>query len=75
LSSTSPKPNRILIFAVTEAVDNLPAFTPNAETQERGVIFGPGGLDEDFAFSLHSEAAKRYFAARGITGHHAFAPR
>jgi ADP-ribose pyrophosphatase YjhB (NUDIX family) len=75
LSSSAPKPNRILIFAVTEAVDTLPAFTPNAETQERGVIFGPGGLDEDFAFSLHTEAAKRYFAARGITGHHAFVVR
>jgi len=75
LSSSSPKPNRILIFAVTEAVETLPPFTPNHETQERGVIFGPGGLDEDFAFSLHAEAAKRYFAARGITGHHAFAAR
>jgi ADP-ribose pyrophosphatase YjhB (NUDIX family) len=75
LASSEPKPNRILIFAVTEAVDVLPAFVPNAETQERGVIFGPGGLDEDFAFSTHIEAAKRYFAARGITGHHAFASR
>jgi ADP-ribose pyrophosphatase YjhB (NUDIX family) len=75
LASSEPKPNRILIFAVTEAVDSLPGFVPNAETQERGVIFGPGGLDEDFAFSTHIEAAKRYFAARGITGHHAFASR
>jgi len=75
LASSEPKPNRILIFAVTEPVDSLPAFVPNAETQERGVIFGPGGLDEDFAFSTHIEAAKRYFAARGITGHHAFASR
>jgi ADP-ribose pyrophosphatase YjhB (NUDIX family) len=76
ISSSEPRPNRILIFAVTEAVSSpLPAFVPNHETQERGVIFGPGGLDEDFAFSIHVEAAKRYFAARGITGHHAFAPR
>jgi ADP-ribose pyrophosphatase YjhB (NUDIX family) len=75
ISSSEPKPNRILIFAVTEEVDALPAFVPNAETQERGVIFGPGGLDEDFAFSTHIEAAKRYFAARRITGHHAFASR
>ena len=75
ISSSEPKPNRILIFAVTQAVDALPAFVPNAETQERGVIFGPGGLDEDFAFSTHIEAAKRYFAARRITGHHAFASR
>ena len=75
ISSSEPKPNRILIFSVTQAVDELPAFVANAETQERGVIFGPGGLDEDFAFSTHIEAAKRYFAARGITGHHAFAAR
>ena len=75
ISSSEPRPNRILIFAVTEAVDVLPAFVPNPETQERGVIQGPGGLDEDFAFSTHAEAAKRYFATRGITGHHAFAPR
>lgn len=75
LSSSEPKPNRILIFAVTEPVDTLPPFVPNAETQARGVIFGPGGLDEDFCFSTHIEAAKRYFAARGITGHHAFAVR
>jgi ADP-ribose pyrophosphatase YjhB (NUDIX family) len=75
LASSEPRPNRILIFAVTEPVDALPPFVPNAETQERGVIFGPGGLDEDFAFSTHLEAAKRYFADRGITGHHAFASR
>ncbi|MEO8846262.1 MAG: NUDIX domain-containing protein [Kofleriaceae bacterium] len=75
LSSSEPKPNRILIFAVTEAVDALPAFVSNPETQERGVIFGPGGLDEEFAFSTHIEAARRYFAVRGITGHHAFASR
>jgi len=75
ISSSEPRPNRVLIFATTEPVDALPPFVPNAETQERGIIFGPGGLDEDFAFSTHAEAAKRYFQARGITGHHAFAPR
>jgi len=75
ISSSEPRPNRVLIFATTERVDALPPFVPNAETQERGIIFGPGGLDEDFAFSTHAEAAKRYFQARGITGHHAFAPR
>ncbi|MEO8553908.1 MAG: NUDIX domain-containing protein [Kofleriaceae bacterium] len=75
LSSSAPRPNRILIFAVTEPVRALPPFVANAETQERGVIHGPGGLDEDFAFSTHIEAARRYFADRGITGHHAFAPR
>ncbi|MEO6774889.1 MAG: NUDIX domain-containing protein [Kofleriaceae bacterium] len=75
LASSEPKPNRILIFAVTAPVDALPAFVANPETLERGVIFGPGGLDEDFAFSTHREAARRYFADRGITGHHAFASR
>lgn len=75
VSSSEPRPNRILIFAITEAVDVLPLFVPNAETQERGVIFGPGGLDEEFAFSTHLEAARRYFADRGITGHHSFAPQ
>ncbi|CAN5525054.1 NUDIX domain-containing protein [soil metagenome] len=76
ISSSEPKPNRILLFAITEAVTApLPPFVPNHETQERGVIFGPGGLDEAFVFSTHREAARRYFAARGITGHHAFAPR
>jgi ADP-ribose pyrophosphatase YjhB (NUDIX family) len=75
LASTQPKPNRILIFGVAAPVAQLPPFQPNAETLERGVIYGPGGLDTDFVFSLHAEAARRYFAARGITRHHAFAPR
>jgi ADP-ribose pyrophosphatase YjhB (NUDIX family) len=75
VTSTEPKPNRILMFAVTAPVATLPPFQPNSETQERGVIYGPGGLDEEFAFSLHAEAARRYFAARGVTGPHAFAPR
>jgi hypothetical protein len=41
---------------------------PNTEVSERGVVFGPDGLDEVFAFSLHAEAARRYFAGRGVTG-------
>jgi ADP-ribose pyrophosphatase YjhB (NUDIX family) len=75
VASTEPRPNRILIFGVTAPVAQLPALQPNAETLERGVIYGPGGLDTDFVFSLHAEAARRYFAAHGITRHHAFAPR
>jgi ADP-ribose pyrophosphatase YjhB (NUDIX family) len=76
ISSSEPTPNRLLIFAVTPAVASpLPAFVPNHETQERGVIFGPGGLEAAFIFSTHIEAVRRYFAARGITKHHAFAPR
>jgi hypothetical protein len=38
-------------------------------------VFGPEGLDEVFAFSLHAEAARKYFAGRGITGPHGFVPR
>jgi hypothetical protein len=42
--------NRVLIFAGSDAVDALPPFVANAETLERGVIYGPGGLDTDVAF-------------------------
>jgi len=75
VASTEPRPNRVLIFAVTGPVAELPPFVANHETQERGVIHGPGGLDDAFAFSLHAEAARRYFATRGITGPHAFVAR
>jgi ADP-ribose pyrophosphatase YjhB (NUDIX family) len=77
IASSQPKPNRVLIFGVTAPVDALPAFVANAETQERGVIFGPGGIDTEFAFSLHAEAARAYFAGRGIdpSRPHAFAAR
>jgi ADP-ribose pyrophosphatase YjhB (NUDIX family) len=74
LASSAPKPNRVLIFAVSAPIDVLAPFVPNSETLERGVIHGPGGLDTDFAFPLHAEAARRYFASRGITRDHAFAP-
>jgi len=75
VASSAPKPNRVLIFGVTAPVDTLPPFQPNTETQERGVIAGPGDIDDAFAFSLHAEAARRYFATRGATGAHAFAAR
>jgi len=67
--------NRVLLFSTASpiAVSALPAFHQDAETSERGLVFGPDGLDEVFAFPLHVEAARRYFAARGITGAHAFA--
>jgi ADP-ribose pyrophosphatase YjhB (NUDIX family) len=76
-ASSSPKPNRVLLFAVAAPVDgaSLPPFSPVAETAERGVIFGPGGLDEVFAFSLHADAARRFFAERGIDGPHAYTAR
>jgi ADP-ribose pyrophosphatase YjhB (NUDIX family) len=75
--SSSPRPNRLLLFSVAKPVDisAFPAFEADAETQERGVIFGPDGLDEEFAFDLHVEAARRFFATKGLTGPHAFARR
>lgn len=75
-TSTEPKPNRVLLFSIAPAqpIASLPAFAADGETSERGVIFGPGGLDDVFAFSLHVEAARRYFAARGEAGAHGFAP-
>lgn len=75
-ASSSPKPNRVLLFAVAPPTQRaaLPPFTHDLESSERGVIFGPEGLDDDFAFTLHIEAARKYFAAHGTTGHHAFEP-
>ena len=77
IASSSPKPNRVLIFGVTAPIDTLPPFVANAETQARGVIFGPGGLDAEFAFSLHVEATRAYFASRGVDPErpHAFVAR
>ena len=74
-ASSEPKPNRVLLFSTASpiAVSALPAFHKDAETSERGLVFGPDGLDEVFAFPLHVEAARRYFAERGISGAHAFA--
>ena len=75
-TSTEPNPTRVLLFAIAAPPQRIAAFRGDAETSERGVIHGPDGLDEVFAFSLHAEAARRYFASRGITkGHHAFAAR
>lgn len=69
-TSTEPRPNRVLLFSVAAEVEAsaLPAFTANGETQERGVVFGVGGLEEVFAFPLHVEAARRFFAERGGGG-------
>jgi len=61
--------------APSQPASALPKFTHDAESSERGVVYGPGGLEEVFAFSTHVEAARRYFAARGVTGDHGFTPR
>ena len=47
-------------------------YVRDKETSERGLVFGPDGLDEVFAFPLHAEAARRYFTERSIAGGHAY---
>ncbi|MBM4784308.1 MAG: NUDIX domain-containing protein [Archangiaceae bacterium] len=71
-TSTQPKPNRVLLFSVAATIDEsgLPPFSPTNETSERGLIFGPDGLEEHFAFPLHVEAVRRYFKEQGVTGPH-----
>lgn len=75
-TSTRPNPNRVLLFARAAPVARaaLPPFVGDHETSARGLVFGPGGLDEAFAFDLHAEAARRHFAEAGVTGPHAFEP-
>lgn len=76
-ASSDPRPNRVLLFSVAppQPVHALPPYVRDTETSERGLVFGPGGLEDVFAFPLHVEAARRYFAARGATGAHDFTPR
>jgi ADP-ribose pyrophosphatase YjhB (NUDIX family) len=73
-TSTAPRPNRVLLFSVAEvqSAASLPSFVANAETPERGAVFGPEGLEGVFAFPLHVEAARRFFAVRGARGPHDF---
>lgn len=68
--STEPRPNRVLLFSVAPEQDvaALPPFSQNDETQERGVVHGPEGLDEIFAFPLHAQAARMWFASQCIAG-------
>lgn len=76
-ASSTPRHDRVLLFSVAAEVDSaaLPSHVGDAETSERGLVFGPDGLDEVFAFPLHAVAARQFFAARAITGDHAFATR
>jgi ADP-ribose pyrophosphatase YjhB (NUDIX family) len=73
-TSTEPRPHRVLLFSVAKELDGeaIEPFAPNAECSERGLVFGPGGLEEVLAFPLHAEAARRYFASRGIDGPHGY---
>ena len=63
--SSEPVPNRVLLFGLASPLDAraLPAFVPNGEASERGVIFGV----QDLAFPLHVEAVRRYFDGKGTT--------
>lgn len=76
-SSSEPRPNRILLFGLAAPIDvgSFGPFTPDTEASERGLVYGPDGLEEVFAFSLHAAAARRYFTSKGISGPHAFAAR
>ena len=76
-ASSAPRPNRVLLFSLAppQPASALPPFLPDHESSERGVIYGPGGLEQVFAFDTHVEAARRYFAARGVNGAHDFTAR
>lgn len=75
-TSTAPSPSRVLLFAIAAPPAAVAPFTPARETSERGIIRGPDGLDEVFAFPLHAKAARRYFASRGVvSGPNAFTAR
>ncbi len=73
-TSTAPRPNRVLLFSVAAPLEAsaLGTFQGDHETEERGLIFGPGGIETVFAFPLHVEAVRRFFADRGITSDHAY---
>ena len=75
-TSTEPRPNRVLLFSVAPTLEraSLAAFTPSTESQERGVIYGPQGLEDVFAFPLHIQAARKWFESQGLTGPHRFTP-
>jgi 8-oxo-dGTP pyrophosphatase MutT (NUDIX family) len=70
--STEPIPNRVLLFSAAPPIDvrSMPPVIPNEETAERGVIFGPRGLEDVFAFPLHLHVVQRWFAAMGVEGTH-----
>ncbi len=74
-TSTEPRPNRVLLFSTAAPLEAsaLPPFNATNETTERGLVFGPDGLEDIIAFSLHLEAARRWFAENDITGPHAYA--
>jgi len=71
ISSTKPRPNRILLFGEADGIDvdySLPPFKPNEEVSERGIIYGSEGLKDEFAFSLHYDVIHRWFEKQGTNG-------
>ena len=75
-TSTEPRPNRVVLFSVAPVLEHasLAPFTPSTESQERGVIYGPQGLEDVFAFPLHIQAARKWFESQGLNGPHDFTP-
>ncbi len=75
-TSTEPRPNRVLLFGTAPALEIslVSVFEPTNETTERGLVFGPKGLDEVFAFSLHCEAAAQWFFQEDLNGSHDYTP-
>jgi ADP-ribose pyrophosphatase YjhB (NUDIX family) len=73
-TSTEPRPNRVLLFSIAspQELSALGLFNPDKETSERGLVFGPSGLEDVFAFPLHAEAARRFFRSRRIDGEHGY---
>jgi ADP-ribose pyrophosphatase YjhB (NUDIX family) len=73
-TSTEPRPNRVLLFSVAPVLEraSLPAFTPGPEAMERGLVFGSRGLEEVFAFPLHTQVARNWLESQGLTGPHRF---
>jgi ADP-ribose pyrophosphatase YjhB (NUDIX family) len=73
-TSTEPRPNRVLLFSTAKPLEAsaLAPFAPNHETLERGLVFGPRGIGDVYAFPLHAEATRRFFATRDVTGDHGY---
>jgi ADP-ribose pyrophosphatase YjhB (NUDIX family) len=76
-ASSAPRPNRVLLFSIAAelAVGDLTPMRGDGEADERGLVFGPDGLSDVFAFPLHVDAAAMYFARHGVTGPHTYVVR
>lgn len=73
-ASTRPRTHRILLFARAPETrgDALPPHHTDLETSERGLVFGPDGLDALFVYDFHVDIARQFFALHGIAGPAAF---